>query len=45
LFEEIINEAAQMLTVMFWIFIASIIIYGAAWVYMHKTADPNSWKL
>jgi len=38
LFEELSNEALQMLVAMFWFFIAFIIVYGATWIYTHKKA-------
>gem|GEM_PF-3710231 len=41
MFKEITNEALWMLTIIFWILLAFIIIYGSAWVYTHKTAKQN----
>jgi len=40
LFEELSEEALQMLVFMFWFFIVFVIIYGATWVYPHKKARP-----
>jgi len=40
LFEELSEEALQMLVFMFWFFIVFVIIYGATWVYTHKKARP-----
>jgi len=41
MFEDIANEALQMLIVMFWLFLTVIIIYGATWIYAHKRVKSN----
>ena len=36
MFENIVSEAAQMLVVLFWVLLASIIIWGALWVCSYR---------
>jgi hypothetical protein len=36
MFENIVSEAAQTLVVLFWILLASIIIWGALWVRSYR---------
>jgi len=36
MFENIVSEAAQMLVVLFWVLLASIIIWGAIWMRSYK---------
>jgi len=36
MFENIVSEAAQTLVVLFWILLASIIIWGALWVHSYR---------
>lgn len=36
MFDDILSGAAQMLIVLFWIFLASIIIWGAVWMRSYR---------
>lgn len=41
MFEEMASDAVKMLIILFWISVASIVIWGALWVHNVKNSNPD----